>query len=205
MFASLVLSGLEKALNAYLQLDPETIKRLSNIENKIIKIEITDWNINFFILPHQTKTYLLNTCKNEPDLIIAGTFFTLFKVGFTRNKGSALFNNIVEIRGNTDVGEEVRDILLNIDIDWEEYLSKITGDIIARKIGVEVRRAKDIGKFITDTLRENIKDYLQIEARLTPTFKEVDYFMQLVTHLQYGVERAEARINHLLEKRNISA
>lgn len=202
---ALILSGLEKALNSYLQLDPETIKRLSDMEHKIIKIEITDWNLDFFILLSQTEIRLLNTCKNEPDVIIVSTFLSLFKVGFAKGKGSTLFKNTVEIRGNTNVGEEVRDILSNIDIDWEEHLSKITGDIIAHKISVGVRRVRDIGKFITDTLRKNIKDYLQIEARFTPTFEEIDYFMQSVTYLQYDVERTEARINHLLEKkRNIS-
>ena len=202
----LVLSGLEKALNAYLQLDPESIKRLSNIENKIIKIEITDWNLAFFVLPSRTEVRLSNTCKNEPDIIIASTFFSLFKVGFAKGKGSTLFENAVEIRGNTDFGEEVRGVLSNIDIDWEEHLSKITGDIIAHKIGVEVRRVKDIGRFITDALRENIRDYLQIETQFIPTLEEVDYFMQSVIHLQYDVERAEAQINHLLlsSKKNIS-
>ncbi|MFW0072978.1 MAG: SCP2 domain-containing protein [Coxiella-like endosymbiont] len=202
---ALVLSGLEKALNGYLQLDPETIKRLSDMGNKIIKIEITDWNLDFFILLSQTKIRLLNTCRNEPDITIVSTFLSLFKVGFTKSKGSTLFKNTVEIMGNTNFGEEVRDILSNIDIDWEEYLSKVTGDIIAHKISVWAHRARDIGKSITDTLRENIKDYLQIEARFTPTFEEVDYFMQSITYLQYDVERTEARINHLLGKRDISA
>ena len=201
---ALALSGLEKALNAYLQLDPESIKHLSGVENKIIKIEITDWNLAFFVLPSQTEIRLSTTCKNEPDTIIAGTFFGLFKAGCAKGKGSALFENAVEISGNADVGKEVRDILSNIDIDWEEHLSKITGDIIAHKISVEVHRVRDFGKFITDTFRENIKDYLQIEARFTPTSEEVDSFMQSVTHLQHDVERAEARINRLLAKRNIS-
>ena len=203
MLALLVLSRLEKALNAYLQLDPESIKRLSSIENNIIKIEITDWNLAFFVLPSQVKIHLSTTCKHEPDTIIAGTFFGLFKAGCAQGKGSALFANAVEISGNTDVGEKVRGILSNIDIDWEEHLSKITGDIVAHKISVEVHRVKDIGKFITDTFCDNIKDYLQIEAQLTPTSEEIDSFIQSATYLQHDVERAEARINRLLAKGNI--
>lgn len=197
----LILSGLEKALNAYLRLDPESIKRLSVMKNKIIKIKITDWNLAFFVLPSQTEIRLLSNCKNEPDIIIASTLFGLFKVGFAKGRGSTLFKNAFEISGNTDIGEELRDILSNIDIDWEEHLSKITGDIIAHKISVEVHRMKKIGKFITSAFSENIKDYLQIEAQFMPTSEEVDYFMQSVTHLQYDVERVEVRINnHLLAK-----
>ncbi|QTS83605.1 ubiquinone biosynthesis accessory factor UbiJ [Coxiella endosymbiont of Amblyomma nuttalli] len=201
---TLVLSGLEKVLNTCLQLDPASTKRLSSVENKIIKIEFTDWKLSFFILPSQSKIRLLTVCNNKPDTIITGTFFGLFKIGYAKYKGSALSEHAVEISGNTNIGEEIRDILLNIDIDWEECLSKITGDIIAHKISVVIHRAKDISKFVTETFYKNIKDYLQIEARFTPTAEEVDFFMQSFNHLQYNVKRTEARINRLLAKRKIS-
>ena len=58
---ALILSGLEKVLNSYLQLDPESIKRLSDVENKIIKIEITDWNFSFFMLLSRTEIRLSST------------------------------------------------------------------------------------------------------------------------------------------------
>ena len=48
---SLALVGLEKAINAYLKLAPDTITQLATLKGKAIKVDITDWHISFFVLP----------------------------------------------------------------------------------------------------------------------------------------------------------
>ena len=197
------LLGLEKALNTYLQLDPDSIKVLSRLTNKTIKVEITDWRIEFFIIPKKDGLQLLNKSNQEPDTIITGTLFGLFKAGCARGKGSALFANAIEIKGNTKIGETIREVMTNIDIDWEEHLAKFVGDTLAHRININVKRTLNFGKHATQALRENLTEYLQMESEQVPTQVEVETFIKKVTTLQHDVERAEIRCKRLLAKRNL--
>ena len=43
-------SALEQALNGLLKLDPDTQQRLSQLEGKVIKISLTDWKMDFFVI-----------------------------------------------------------------------------------------------------------------------------------------------------------
>ncbi|WP_304985835.1 ubiquinone biosynthesis accessory factor UbiJ [Coxiella-like endosymbiont] len=202
---TLVLSRLEKIINAYLELDSNRVQRLSLLENKIIKVQIIDWNTEFFILPTKKGLQLTAASKKEPDTIISGTLLNLFKTVCTKGSSSALFKNQVEISGDTWIGEQIRDILTGIDIDWEEHLSKITGDILAHQIGLQVRRVANFGKFALETFRMDVQDYLQNESQIMPSSEEVEFFIQSVTDLQHNVDRVEARIQRLMIKRNLTA
>ena len=195
---TLALSILEKAINAYLQLDSDSFQQLSRLENKIIKLRITDWNIEFFILSTKKGFQLTTFSTKEANTIIHGTLFDLFKVSCVKGSSSVLFKNQVEINGDIYVGEQIREILVGIDIDWEEYLSKITGDILAHQAGIRVRRVVNFGKFALETCRMNIQDYLQNESQVMPSSEEVESFIQSITELQYSIDRADARVQRLL-------
>lgn len=198
---ALVLTGLEKAVNAYLNLDQETIIQLAKLKNKVIKINITDWNIDFFVLPHSRGIEIKEKHNCKADVTISGTLFGLFNAGCAKGKNEVLFKNAIDINGDTDLGESIRDILSHVDIDWEEHLSKIVGDIIAHKIGVGVRRTLEIGQYTTQTCRTNIKEYLQQESKQIPTPSQVEKYILDIHTLQNDVDRAEARLNRFMAKR----
>src|SRR3990167_7852652 len=202
---SLALSGLEKAINAYLRMDPESVQRLAKLEKKIIKIEITDWGLYFYVQPTKQGLTLSSEAKDKPNTVISGTLFNLFKTACAKDKNTALFKNSIAISGDTEIGENIRDIMAGIDIDWEEHLSKITGDVMAHQISRGFQRTMAFGKRTAQTIGDNIKEYLQIESTCVPTKKEVEQFISDVTDLQHGVDRAEARLKRLLAKRKSSS
>ena len=201
----LALFSLEKIINAYLQLDSDSIQRLSYLENKIIKVQITDWNTEFFMLPNKKRLQLVAISKKEPDTIISSTLLNFFKTICTKDSSSALFKNQIEISGDNGIGEQIRNVLTGIHIDWEEHLSQITGDILAHQIKVQVKHVAKFGKFFFRTLKMNIQDYLQHESQVTLSSEEVESFIQSVTDLQYNVDCIEAQIQRLMIKRSPAA
>lgn len=202
---ALALTGLEKAINAYLSLDKDTLIRLTKLKDKIIKIDITDWNINFFVIPRTHGIEIKKTHQEKADTTIAGTLFGLFHVGCAKGKNEALFKNAVDISGDTGLGEAMRDILSQVDIDWEEHLSNVIGDVAAHQMGVGLRRACDIVRHATATLSTNIKEYLQQEAKHVPSPAQVEKYICDVHTLQNDVDRAEARIERLIATRETQA
>lgn len=199
---SLALNGLESAINAYLRLDPETIHCLSTLSGKSIAIVVTDWNFSWHILPGDNGVELSNKFSGTADTTISGTLNSLFKLGLAKGDNHALFENQLSIEGDMELGQEIRNFFSQIDIDWEEHLSNIVGDIAAHNFGRGVKEFLSIGKKAADTLSTNLKDFLFYESNQLPTPQEVQHFIAAVSVLRNDVDRAEARVNRLLNKRS---
>jgi ubiquinone biosynthesis protein UbiJ len=198
------LSGLEKALNGYLQLDADNLAHLGELEGKTIQFSITDWHITFYICPHDYRLQLQSQTQNPPDTVISGTLFGLLNTAIAGGNSRAVFANAIDISGDIAVGEKIQALITGIDIDWEEHLSKLVGDIAAHKIAVRAKKTVDLGRNTLLSLRENIKEFLQSESQQVPSSLEVDKFLDQVHTLQHDVDRAQARFDHWLLKRKSS-
>ena len=84
-----------------------------------------------------------------------------------------------------------------LDIDWEEQLSKLTGDIIAHQLGNAARHGRRAFRFGLDTLEKDSGEYLQEELRLLPTRIETENFSDEVSRISMDVDRLAARLKRL--------
>jgi len=196
--ATTLAAALETALNLYLKQDPQALRQCTALEGKIIGLDITGLGLSLYFLPGSDGIQVSSRYEADVDTLLTGSPF-----GFARlalgSREDALFKGSVEIKGDTETGQQFQDLLANTDWDWEEQLSHITGDIIARQIGNVARLS---GKFISDarnTLEQDVSEYLQEEARLLPTHTEVNDFLEDVDQLRSDVDRLNARIERLLQ------
>lgn len=204
MIKTFAVSGLERVINCYLQLDPGTLSRLQVLQGKFIQLSITDWNQSLYIAPGAEGVKLLQECSNPADTIIRGTGFGLLKVALAKGDSKALFKEGIEISGDTGLGEEIRDIFTHIDIDWETQLSHWIGDTMAHQFSLGIKKLFGIGKQTADTCRQNLQEFLQLESKQVPTQAAVAQFIHEVDILRHAVDRIEVRFNKLKEKRNFS-
>lgn len=192
---------LESAINQFLRLDPDTIKKLAALSDKIIAVQITDWRITLIILPQHDGITLSDDDKLIPDATIKGNLFDLCKVGLAKGSSEAVFEHRVEIFGDIETGEKIRDLLRDMDIDWEEHLSKIVGDSLAHQLMRGARKFADIGKEFVAGIRENLREFLQEESSLAPKPEQLEHFFQQIGQLRNDCDRLEARINRLIERK----
>ncbi len=189
-----VLHQLESVINAYLRMDPESIERLAKLQGKTILLNIEDWNIKFYILPTHNGLELHRELNEKPCTTISGKLDALVHLGCAQGKNSALFKNRVDVEGDLQTGETIRDILAKVDIDWEEQLSKGIGDIGAHKVGNFMREIKEISQKTRQTLELNLKDFLHHETNSLPTRAQVNTFISDVSTIRNDVDRLEARL-----------
>jgi len=196
--ATTLAAALETALDLYLKQDPQALRRCTALEGKIIGLDIIGLGLSLYFLPGSDGIQVSSRHEGDVDTQLTGSPF-----GFARlalgSREDALFKGTVEIKGDTETGQRFQDLLANTDWDWEEQLSHITGDIIARQIGNVARLS---GKFISDsrnTLEQDVSEYLQEEARLLPTRGEVNDFLEDVDQLRSDVDRLNARVERLLQ------
>jgi ubiquinone biosynthesis protein UbiJ len=193
---SLVLSSLEISVNRYLALDPETLSRLGAFTGKVISVELRGIGITLAMAPHGGGIQLLGDYSGKPDTVISGAPWSLARTGYGGDRG-ALFAGEVEIRGDVALGQRFEAVLREIDIDWEEQLSRLVGDVAAHQVGKLVRDTMTWGANSVDTLSRDVGEYLQEESRQLPQRDEVDAFLGAVDHLRDDVARLEARVKRL--------
>ncbi len=196
MLSSALLTSLETALNYYLRLDPETLERLGRLQGKVIAIELRGPDITFHALPGRYGLRLQSQWEDEVDTTISGTPLAMTRLGLG-DSSRALFSGDVTITGDVETGQRFKRILDDMEIDWEEQLSRFTGDLIAHRTGDLVRDGLDWGRRVLESLREDIGEYLQEESRILPARAEVSRFMDEVDRLRDDVARLEARVQRL--------
>ncbi len=194
----ITLSSLEKSTNIFLKMDPLTLQRLSEIAGKTIEINISDWNSVFYIFVKKDSLEFNEKTLKTPDATISGKLVSLFNTAKSKGETTALFNNQVTIEGDLELGQKIQHLLHQIDIDWEEQLSKVFGDFMAHKIGLGAKKILNFSKKASHSFQTNMKEYLQNESSHLPTKVEVEKFITEVQTLQLDVERIEARFNRIL-------
>lgn len=189
--------ALETALNKYLSLDPEISSQFASLHGKVIGIDLSGTAIKLFFIPDQNgQLQVLSHYEGQPDCLITAAPLSLLRSSMADSTDST-FSGDVNIEGNSTLAQEFTSILKRIDIDWEEQLSRLTGDIIAHQIGNSFRNTSDWLSRNLDSSGLNLTEYLQEEARLLPGALELENFYQDVDRLRDDVERLAARVQRL--------
>lgn len=190
---------LEQTVNAALRLDPDGSAALGRFAGKVIAIELQGVPLTLYCLPATGSMMLLTHYTGEPDTTLSGRPLALLKLA-TGDSRRVLFEGEVKIQGDVELGQQFKQVIDRLHIDWEEALSRISGDVVAHKAGYLLR---EIGNWWANT-RERVADngteYLQQEMWLLPTRPEVERFYQDVETLRDDVARLAARLAQLKSK-----
>lgn len=196
-----LLGTVESALNAALRLDPYTVQRLNGLAGKVVAVELRGVNLTLYLALHAGRIEVRDTHAGAADAHLSGTPLSFARLGLSGDR-SALHTGDIQISGDTELGQQLRDILAAMDIDWEEHLSRFTGDVIAHQAGNAARAAQRWAQQSSSALLQDTGEYLQYERELLPDRAQVETFMQQVDVLRDDVERLEARVRRLQQRQN---
>ena len=121
----------------------------------------------------------------------------LIKLNSSDNAGASMLESDIVIDGDMRVAEQFSAILKEVDIDWEELISRLLGDIIAHQTGEVVRSGSDWFKQSVEAMKLNTSEYLSEESKVTPAEAELEYYMDQVDDLRSDLDRLEAKVNNL--------
>jgi len=195
--ASTVAAALESALDLYIRQDPQALQACAALEGKVICVDVTGLDLVLYFFPGSDGIQVLSQYEGPVDTQLRGSPAGFARLSLAASE-DALFEGAIEVRGDTEAGQRFQDILAKTDWDWEEQLSRVTGDVVAHQIGDFARRAKQVINGGRKTLEQDVSEYLQEEARLLPTRAETEYFLADVDLLRGRVDRLAARLERLL-------
>lgn len=108
----------------------------------------------------------------------------------------------IDITGDTHLVTELSRVLQNISWDYEEDLSKLTGDATAHKLGEWSRETIAGVKKQSINVAEMVSEYWQEEMPMIAKKRHVEVFIAQVDTLRADIERTEKRLEKLISKIN---
>jgi len=200
-FDQVFSAAMERALNRLLAMDPNTMAQLAPLEGQVIKLELKGLpqNQSLYLFPCEDGFMVLTEFDGEPDTVIRGSPLAFSRLALSQESSEVLFSGDIQIDGDTALGNRIKRILQQLDIDWEEQLSKVTGDMLAHQLGNLFRNTKNWWDKSADAVQQDLGDYLQEEVRLLPAKAEVQHFIQQVDEARMSLDRLEARLKIISE------
>ncbi len=192
-----LLVWLERFLRHALEFDPESGAALKRLRDRRIALEFTEFK----------RTLLLTVTPQGPSLQVgaAGAAHVRLRgtlpsfAGLLRKGGTAAAAG-VEIQGDLQTAQQLQAILNNLDVDWEEMLSRHVGDVPAHQLA---RAARGLWGWLAGRARafaQDFSDYGRFEAGLLPEREEVEGFNAAVDALRADADRLAARVRRLRER-----
>lgn len=203
-----LLAGPERTLNALLARDPAAPGRLARLAGQRILIRMQRPALSLAVHFHATGLDLL-----RPDPTSASTDAAAKPQGYdavveldAETAGALLggaslerlmFQGKLSVRGRVELLEAARELLVDLDLDWEAELARWLGDIPAHGLAEGVRRMGRWGARARRELQADVSEYVFEEAHLLPGRHQLDAARDHVTELEVATDRLEARLARL--------
>jgi len=194
---AIFLSLLNKGINTYLNLDPESKPRMQLLQNKVIAIELLPFHFNFQIKFTQEKALVTADELFSADAIIGDTPLQLFGVTLDKENRQQFFSEDIKIEGNAEFAQQVILLFDELEIDWEAHLAKIIGDVPAYHLHQMKKKVMRWLNRTQNTFAQDISEYLHEEIIWFPTQEALQDLFADIDVLRMDVDRIEARIKQL--------
>jgi ubiquinone biosynthesis protein UbiJ len=192
------LKTLQLAINKAMALDEQLPSKLQALDGKVVRLVIAPLDVSFFIRFANGELQLLDNYDGQVDTTIRSSPLGLIRLSLLpASKARSLFNDKIRISGDVELGQKIKQLFDELDIDWEGHLAHFTGDVVAYQLGSLVRKGLALTHSVTDSMRQNVTEYLQEELRFSPSRDELVDFYKDVDELSLAVERLYARVTHL--------
>ncbi|MGM1051764.1 MAG: ubiquinone biosynthesis accessory factor UbiJ [Pseudomonadota bacterium] len=198
--STLLLAGLERTLNALLARDPAAPSRLARLAGQRLLLRLKNPELALAIHFHPQGLDLLRPDGIEEEAFDAVMEVDAETVGALLGGASMermMFQGRLAARGRIPLLEATRDLLLDLDLDWEGELARWLGDIPANSLAEGLRRLGHFGLRTREEFRADLSEYLVEEARLLPGRAQMEVLRDHLTELELSVDRLEARLARL--------
>ena len=194
------LAVAETAINQTLQYDPGTRLALADLNGQVLAIDISAPALMLYLAFNSDGLQLLGHYEGNVNTRLRGKAFNL--AALMSGNNTSLANSGVEVFGSTALLSKLQTIARNLDIDWEEPLTQLFGDLLGHHSAEYIRwRCGYIQARLKTGLRLGT-EFLTEENRSLPARAELEFFYQQVDTLRTSTDRAEAKLQALLARIN---
>jgi ubiquinone biosynthesis protein UbiJ len=136
----------------------------------------------------------------QPDGRIRGSSLAMMRLLTERNEARSLVNPAIQISGDSEFVQSVYRLFLDMEINWQEALSRLIGDVPTHGVEQLLRSLGEFGRSTVASVRRNVDEYLHEESRVVPPRNQVEVFDRELDALRLRLDRLQARLQLLDRK-----
>lgn len=193
---TLLTSSLETVVNTALNYDPASQKKLAGISD-ILAIESTAPALSLYCHGSADGIRFMAHCESSVTTRLRGTPIALLAL---LKQPTSLANSGVELAGSVALLQQWQSVIQELDIDWEDAISTVLGDIAGPMLANKLRTGSSWVKDQQTQHTQLLKEYLPEELRVIPSKAELESFYQEVNSLKLDTDRLNARFDSLANK-----
>lgn len=198
LLSSAALAGAEQLINRALAYDPATQQALGKLQGQVLAIDISLPALHIYLLPDSEGLCLMNHWEGEVNTRVKGSLPAL--VQLAKGDNHSLYNSGVEMIGQTGLLADWKALVNNLDIDWEEMLSQLLGDVLGHQSAELIRSQLHWAGERAASGKRLLGEFISEELNAVPSKPELNHFYQQVDELRLAVDRAAARVEKLLQQ-----
>lgn len=195
----LATAVIETAINTLINDNPDYGRRLSRLKGQVLQIHLIEVDKKLTFVFSQQVDVLANY-EGEPDCYLSLHLASLTDLRDKNNITQLIKQEKIELVGDIKLAQHFSELLELIKPDIEEWMSRVTGDIVAHSL---VQGAKNMAYWAKTRASKHQSHLAQIiteEWRIAPPPLEVAYFCDQVDEIKSDIEQLESRLNLLLER-----
>ncbi len=198
-FEPLVTAVVETTLNTLIQDDPALVKRMTRLKGQVIQFHVKEINKTLtFIFSQQID--VLAHFEGDADCYLSLSLSVLPELREQANITQLIKQDKLVLEGDIQLAQKFSQLLTDAKPDLEEWLSRVTGDVIAHTFVSGAKQSVEWVKKNAEKKQDHIAQVLTEEWRIAPPPLEVAHFCDQVDDIASAVARTESRLNALLEK-----
>lgn len=194
-----LLEPMERLLNRNVAASAQARDLLAQLDGRSMEVRVIGLPIRIRFTAAGERVAVTPGGEGEPTTIIEGSPVTLATLA-APDAAERIRKGGVRVSGDAETAQSFQKLFNAARPDFEEELSRLTGDAAAHHLANAARDVLGFGRRAFDTFSRNMAEYLTEESRDLPARAEVDAWLAGVDTLRNDVDRLEARLR-LLEKR----
>lgn len=191
-------AALESSVNTALRYDPGSRHALGKLQGRVLAVEIKQPSLVFYLLPQGEGLTVRSHYEGEVTTRLQGSPLAL--ASLLKADSLNLADSGVEVFGSTSLLLEIQQIAHNLDIDWEEALSQLLGDVVGHQGANSLRQVGAWAEGRKDTFERLLGEYLSEELRATPARAELEHYYREVDEVRLATDRLAARVEALSQQ-----
>lgn len=196
--------SLSITLNLFFQRYPELKARLAELAGKIFQFDVENLQQSFFMVVDDDGAVRIHTYSDTvAHVTMAGDSHAFFSLLFnTKDPDSLFFSRELKLSGETETGLHFKNILDNVEIDWETELAAFMGRPAAKvttRVVEQLKRASEQG---WDKAEAEIENWMKEHD--VPRQVQREVFREQVEKLAERTEKLERSIARVARKRSLT-
>lgn len=188
---------IEKSINTLVALDEQSAQSLNRLSGRRLLIYVKDLDQYFLLAFSSQVQLLLGEADSDNDCFLSLSMDSIPSLMKNQHLTQLIKQDKLDIEGDLHLAQDVANLFLKLEIDWEEKLSAYTGDVAANQIFKMAKSARKQLSSQGEKIRRVMSEGALEEKKIAAPALAVAHYSDQVNELRASLARLDKRLGRL--------